>query len=222
MLSRYTEEEIRYNIGCSKIDNPILNTREIKAPPGLSYFPFQEAGVNVLVDRYFKGRKHQMLADEPGLGKTIQAIGVGNELNLKKLFVICPASLRNNWAVELEKWHIVGEGVNIIETGKDKIDPRVSNVISYDLLKKRDLDFKPDFICIDEAHRIKNPETIRTQYIIGNIKEGLTGIISKARSILLTGSPLPNGRPNEIWHILKKCSASTIDNMSFQEYLERY
>ena len=45
----------------------------IPAPEGLAYMPFQKAGII-----YASRRKHALLGDEPGLGKTVQAIGLAN------------------------------------------------------------------------------------------------------------------------------------------------
>lgn len=212
----------KLNIEYSKMTEPILNTMYIPAPKGEKYLPFQEAGIEILARRYIAGRKHQMLGDEPGLGKTIQAIGIANALKFRKLLIICPASLRFNWQSEINKWHRCNPGVNVIEKGQDKLNPETTNIISFDLLKKIGPEIKPDFICIDEAHKIKNPEAKRTQYVIGNKKENIPGLISRARSLLMTGSPLPNGRPNEIWHILKKCAPSSIDGMKYLDFVDRY
>ena len=73
---------------------------EIPAPEGLEYLPYQKAGI-----RYAMTRKATIIGDEMGLGKTIQAIGVINaDDSIRKVLVICPASLRLNWKRELEKW----------------------------------------------------------------------------------------------------------------------
>ena len=74
---------------------------DIPAPAGLSYLPFQRAGV-----AYALKRKGTLIADEMGLGKTIQAIGIINALGaeqVRRVLVICPASLKLNWQRELSK-----------------------------------------------------------------------------------------------------------------------
>ena len=52
--------------------------------------PFQQYGSDHLV-----ANPHALLADEPGLGKTIQAIDAAVRMNLKKVLVVCPASVRS-------------------------------------------------------------------------------------------------------------------------------
>ena len=64
----------------------------IPAPDGLEYMPFQKGGIWNLFWQA-NTRKHLLLADEQGLGKTIQAIGFANMSGFKKILVICPASL---------------------------------------------------------------------------------------------------------------------------------
>ena len=74
----------------------------IPAPPGLEYMPFQRAGI-----AYALSRRNALIADEPGLGKTIQAIGMLNALpesERKRVLIVVPAYLRLNWQAELHKW----------------------------------------------------------------------------------------------------------------------
>lgn len=73
---------------------------DIPVPMGLSYLPYQRAGIAF-------GLKNPgvLIADEPGLGKTIQAIGIMNaDPKMRHILIVCPASLKNNWARELNKW----------------------------------------------------------------------------------------------------------------------
>ena len=65
--------------------------------------PYQRKGVAFLVER-----RSALLADQMGLGKTVQAAVALQVLNLQqgwfRSLVICPASLRLNWERELERW----------------------------------------------------------------------------------------------------------------------
>ena len=68
--------------------------------PELDLFPFQEEGI-----RFASEREGALIADEMGLGKTCQAIGVINEdPTIRKVIVVCPASVRIPWRRELERW----------------------------------------------------------------------------------------------------------------------
>lgn len=70
-----------------------------KIPDGL--YPFQKEGVKQLLS----DDKNYLLADEMGLGKTVQAcVYLALKENSLPALVICPASLKLNWAREVEKW----------------------------------------------------------------------------------------------------------------------
>lgn len=85
---------------------------EIPAPQSLEYLPFQRAGV-----AYAIAKKDCLIADPPGLGKTIQAIGTANKLSRpRRGLIICPASLKVNWQREFSKWTTTGLSVGLVTT----------------------------------------------------------------------------------------------------------
>ena len=61
--------------------------------------PFQRAGVS-----YLLARRRAFLADEQGLGKTIEALAALEAGGAYPAVVVCPASLKLNWLRELERW----------------------------------------------------------------------------------------------------------------------
>jgi len=61
--------------------------------------PFQRAGVS-----YLLARRRAFLADEQGLGKTIEALAALEADGAYPAVVVCPASLKLNWLRELERW----------------------------------------------------------------------------------------------------------------------
>jgi SNF2 family DNA or RNA helicase len=143
--------------------------------------PFQIEGANFLKNNY-----HALLADEMGLGKTVTALAAVELLGLKKVLVVCPASVRSNWWQEAEEC-----GVGI------------SHVISYNGATSGVFAGCAvgswDAIILDEAHFLKTPESKRTQAIFGN--NG--GLARKAGyKWCLTGTPVLN-RPRELYPILK-------------------
>lgn len=88
------------------------STMLIPAPPGLEYDGFQKAGIE-----YASKRKDVLIADPPGLGKTIQAIGMSNLFsNIKKILIVPPAHLKLNWMREWQKWCVKGLTVGICES----------------------------------------------------------------------------------------------------------
>lgn len=190
----------------------------IPRPSGLEYLPFQKAGIV-----YASKRPACLIGDEPGLGKTIQAIGVANYLGLKRILVICPAGLRINWAREMEKWHVKNPGIEVILNGKSPIPPGRSIVISYDLLKTRAktlVNEKFDLAIADEGHYLKNRRAIRTKVVLGVGRMG--GLICCApRRLILTGTPVPN-RVNEIFPIIQRLAPHVIDSMTYGAFLAHY
>ena len=121
---------------------------DIPCPPALAYMPFQKAGI-----AYCLARPACLIADSMGLGKTIQAIGVINAVeNIRRVLVVCPASLKINWKRELGKWLVRPMSVTIIDTkacdrGEDIL------VVNYDILTRlpwlSEIDW--DMVVMDEC-----------------------------------------------------------------------
>lgn len=82
--------------------------RDFPAPEGLSYMAFQRAGIEYAIQRH-----RTLIADPPGLGKTIQAIGTHNVVKTERVLVVCPASLKVNWSREWKRWDVHGKTVGI-------------------------------------------------------------------------------------------------------------
>lgn len=193
---------------------------EIPAPAGLAYMPFQKAGI-----AYASRRSNTLLGDEPGLGKTIQAIGLANYLGLEKLLVVCPAGLRLNWAQEIEKWHLRNPGVDVLLDGKSEITRYRSTVVSYDLAVRLRADLMSrqyDLVVLDEGHYLKNPTALRTKTALGYRRKAEPGLISLApRRVVLTGTPIPN-RVDECYSVIRALAPETIDSMNFFSFLNHY
>lgn len=159
--------------------------------PGIraKLYPYQVEGIAFLA-----GRGRALLADDMGLGKTLQAIAAGYWLHkhdgVERILVICPASLKLQWAREIEKF--TGEPVQIIQGPVDARSvqyrgQRGFHVVNYELAV-RDLsvinsDFRPDLVILDEAQRIKNWRT--------KVASGIKRIGSRY-AFVLTGTPLEN------------------------------
>ena len=193
MLNR-AEEEI-------KLSQAVSANVEIPVPPGLSYLPFQKAGILFALPK-----ANVLIADEMGLGKTISAIGVINaDSTIKKTLVICPASLKLNWVRELRKW-IVRKMTGEIATSSNL--PKTDIVIvNYEIVNKlrKEIDKRQwDLIIMDESHYMKNPAAQRTKAVLGADFHGKTvkAPIYARRRIFLTGTPILN-HPIELWPMLR-------------------
>ena len=162
--------------------------------------PFQAAGA-----RFLAARHHALLADEPGLGKTLQAISALEAVGARNTLVVCPASVRSNWWKELTAWH----GNTL---------PGFWQVISYNEAVSRRFGHVAhrDAVILDEGHFLKTAESKRTQAVLGN-----DGLVRDARYIwTLTGTPVLN-RPRELFPIVKTmCPAFA--TTTYAKFTQRY
>ena len=192
-------------------------------------YGFQKVAVELLEfhtwDSGKDKRDYFLLADEQGLGKTITAIKLAERLEYKKILVICPASLRLMWRDEMKKWYPGQDPVPVL-SGATEVDHEQSVIVSYHLVDKVK-SYKPDFIIVDEAHYLKNIIAAKTKKNIKYVQRTQKilrkgGIIHKAPGIFLTGTPLPNGKPNELWPILKAVRPDIINNQGYDAFVRKY
>lgn len=206
---------------------------KLTVPSGRDYLPYQKAGI-----AYAKNKGDVLIGDEPGLGKTIQALGVINQNKGSRNLIICPASIRLNWEREIQKWSMLGynnitrvASINNIFTSSRGVSHTSDfNVVSYDLLTRSaelhkalcEVDW--DNIVIDECHYLKTTDAKRTQAIFGTAKGDYAKnfITKKAKVVLgLTGTPLPN-RPRECYTVTRALCWEAIDYMSYDAFCYRF
>jgi len=201
---------------------------EIPVPTGLAYLPFQRAGIHYAVTRLHADNRAVLIADDCGLGKTIQAIGVYNVMpSIKRVLVVCPASLKINWLREWTKWYVRGDAP-AIANGSFPVADVV--IINYDVLAKHHNAIRQtpwDLLIVDESHLIKNPKAIRTKQVVGYevfdkaTKTTQTEVhpIPSRHCLFLTGTPIVN-RPVEMWPMLHYSDPTAWSN--FFRYAVRY
>ncbi|HUB76784.1 MAG TPA: DEAD/DEAH box helicase, partial [Solirubrobacteraceae bacterium] len=154
--------------------------------------PFQRAGVSYLLTQ-----RRAFLADEQGLGKTIEALAALEADGAYPAIVVCPASLKLNWLRELEHWLPGRSARALAGTGALAPGPAADvTVVNYDILAAR-LDelraLEPRALVLDESHYCKNAAAKRTQ-----AAQQLAGAIARDGLVLaLTGTPVMN-RPLEL------------------------
>lgn len=158
--------------------------------------------------------KRIIIGDEPGLGKTLQSIGIVDTANAYPCLVICPSSLKINWQREFEKFTDKSALVldnNVRTTWGYLLSMGVHQVaiVNYESLRKffvwdirggkqfrlNDVVFNPQIqafksIIIDESHRVKDPSAQQTIFT-----KGLS--VGKDWCILLSGTPVVN-RPEDL------------------------
>jgi len=206
---RAVHEHYKASTAESHIDKPQgtveIPRGEAAKKKGMDYYDYQKAGVE-----YILKRDNTLLCDEMGLGKTIQGIGACNVWEPERVLIVCPASVKRNWAKEWKLWNTtkgLEDPVVIQGRGKEIPDKGVV-IINYDVLShyKKKLDAVDwDVQLVDEAHEIKNRDTKRAIALVGHYRKKVKPIPAKKR-VYMTGTPIEN-RPNELWPLL-----SVLDN----------
>lgn len=113
--------------------------------------------------------KGVILADEVGLGKTIEAGLVICQLwaiGKRKIIVICPAALRKQWSYELtEKFGLANDILDakncnaMLRSGSNPFDQKKILICSYQFAAKHQMDLSAmglDLAVLDEAHKLRN------------------------------------------------------------------
>ncbi len=147
--------------------------------------PFQWAGVRYLLDA-----RRAFLADEQGLGKTVQALATLEADGAYPAIVVCPASLKLVWERETQIW-LPHRSVKVI-SGRGAVPPEAEIVIlNYeivaahrDALARR----RPRALVVDESHHVKNPRAKRTQAV----RRLAEAVPRDGLRLALTGTPVLN------------------------------
>lgn len=188
---------------------------DIPCPPGLAYLPYQRGGI-----AFARGKDGVLVADQMGLGKTIQAIGMLNDQPVKTALVICPASLKINWQREVDKWLNYYLPIHVVEKAGHPLPRQIGVlIVNYDIVAKMrpKLDgIEWDALICDESHWLKTPTAKRTQAVLG--KDGHGGIRAKRR-IFLTGTPAES-RPAELFTVANTLRPDEFPN--WMDYAFRY
>ena len=176
-------------------------------PPKLNDLPkallknlyrFQKQGIIFGI----KKNSRLLIADEMGVGKTVQAIGLSCLYQKEwPVLVICPSSLKFAWRDEITLWLseiLKKDEVQVIRNSKNDFkQDKKYYIISYDLsvrMVSKIIDQKFNYIIADEAHYLKSRTAKRTK--------SLTPILQRAkRVVLLTGTPIL-AKPMEIYPLL--------------------
>lgn len=161
-----------------------LRTELLKA----ELLPYQLDGIAFAV-----GAGRSILADDMGLGKTIQGIGVAEMLgqlaDIKRVLVVCPASLKSQWRGEVNRFSsrsvqvVLGTAAERCQQYRDGAFFTVCNYeqVLRDLEPIESVDW--DLIVLDEGQRIKNWES-KTSNSIRSLRSPFR--------LVLSGTPLEN------------------------------
>lgn len=177
-------------------------------------YGYQRAGVEFMVNN-----PSCLLADDMGLGKTVQSLTAVNEFGSKNggldqpRLIVCPSSVKGNWAKEVEQWTgmpayvIDGKTADKrrVQMKKYSEEPGASIIVNWEKIRAKRVGRKVEMaepllteipwlaIIADEAHRAKNRKSQQTL--------GLWQLKDAPMKLALTGTPILNS-PDEIWALL--------------------
>ncbi|ANB13430.1 Isw2p [Sugiyamaella lignohabitans] len=188
---------------------------------------YQVQGLNWMISLY-ENNISGILADEMGLGKTLQTVSFLGYLRYIKgiagpHIVIVPKSTLDNWQREFAKW--TPEVSTLVLQGDKESRARLINdrlltcdfdvcITSYEMVLREKGQLKKfawEYIIIDEAHRIKNEESMLSQII---------RVFNSRNRLLVTGTPLQNNL-HELWALLNFILPDVFsDSKVFDEWFE--
>jgi SNF2 family DNA or RNA helicase len=174
----------------------------VRVPGGRELMPHQRQ----LVAAAAAGHRTFLLADEPGLGKTAQALLAAQAANAYPLLVVVPSVVKTNWAREADLW-TPKRTATVVHGNGDTVDGFADIVIvNYEVLD-RHVGWFGEFgfrgMVVDEAHFIKNKNSQRSQHVL-ELSERIRARTVRPLLMALTGTPLINDIDDfrAIWHFL--------------------
>lgn len=192
--------------------------------------PYQRVDINLLMHM-----QNVILGNDPGTGKTIEAIGYADAIKAKKILVIGPLSILGNWKNEIEAWSedpratiinvdssykrlekmrknlqedsrfYIGS-YSLLQMGVDKVTNRFKALDKLPELFKQ----KWDIVFVDEAHVLKNKKT--------QLSRGIE-LLKKNSLVLMTGTWI-NKNHNEVFRLLQLMDKNRFG--SYWSFVERF
>jgi hypothetical protein len=174
----------------------------LQAPGGRELMPHQAQVVAAAA----AGHRTFLLADEPGLGKTAQALLAAQAADAYPLLVVVPNVVKTNWAREAGLWTPT-HAATVVHGDGDTIDAFSDIVVvNYEVLDRHvgwlgSLGFRG--MVVDEAHFIKNKTSQRSRHVL-ELSERIRSRTVRPLLMALTGTPLINDIEDflAIWEFL--------------------
>ena len=202
--------EFTTSMTVTKLQNPLTDTVYSYLSSKTVMYPYQFKPVLRLLR---SPHQRLLIADEVGLGKTIEAGLIWSELDarhggLERVLVVCPAALVNKWQVEMrrrfdrrvpilgsndlrEMFDVLAAGGDQPVTGIVSLE-RLRNPVWLEEMTKADPRF--DLIIVDEAHYLRNRET--RSHELGTLLSSWSDVL-----IFLSATPLNLGN-DDLFNLL--------------------
>jgi hypothetical protein len=176
--------------------------RPMLLPPGVDLMPHQAK----LLAAAAEGHRTYLLADEPGLGKTAQALLAAQVAGAYPLLCIVPNVVKTNWAREAAMWTPQRSVTVVHGDGLDVDGFADIVVVNYEVLDRHvgwmgEHGFRG--LVVDEAHYIKNKKSQRSQNVL-EVSDRIRQRVARPLMMALTGTPLINDIDDfrAIWQML--------------------
>ena len=186
--------------GAASMDLP--EAQSLQTPGGIELMRHQAR----FVEEVKHGHRTFLLADEPGLGKTAQALLAASVSNSYPLLVVVPNVVKTNWAREVELWTPGRTATVVHGDGKDVDAFSDVVIVNYEVLDRHvgwlgRFGFKG--MVVDEAHFIKNLKSERSKNVLA-LSRSIRAAQPRALLVALTGTPLINDIDDfrAIWQFL--------------------
>jgi hypothetical protein len=171
-------------------------------PAGLELMPHQ----GQVVAAAAASHRTFLLADEPGLGKTAEALLAAEAAHAYPLLVVVPSVVKTNWAREAARW-TPHRPTTVVQGDGEAVDGFADIVVlNYEVLDRHlgwlgDFDFRG--MVVDEAHFIKNKASQRSQHVLA-LSDRIRSRTARPLLMALTGTPLINDIEDfrAIWQFL--------------------
>ncbi|WP_284140387.1 MULTISPECIES: SNF2-related protein [unclassified Virgibacillus] len=185
-LSKWELFSMAYEAEATTMSNNFDGLLSLKYLPHVDFLPHQIESATQAIEE-MNGRA--ILADEVGLGKTIEAGLILKEYMIrglaKKILLLVPASLVNQWVQELHEKFYIPVVAHRKNYAWEQHDIMISSLDTAKRSPHREaiLDIDYDFVLIDEAHKLKN-HTTKNYAFVRSLK--------KKYCLLLTATPVQN------------------------------
>src|SRR5699024_7742241 len=183
-FSKWELFKMNYQSERSTMSSHFKGLRALDYIPHVKFMPHQIESAEQAIEQ-MNGRA--ILADEVGLGKTIEAGLILKEYMIrglvKKALILVPASLVNQWVTELNQKFYIPAIAHRKNYAWDQYDIIISSIDTAKRSPHREaiLDLDYDFLLIDEAHKLKNHKTKNYAFVRA---------LKKKFCLLLTATPV--------------------------------
>jgi len=227
--------------------NPNLDYLVPESPPTwkdpLEYKPHQLAAIEYALERGGEtGQKGVLIADPPGAGKTVTALGIANNLPggpAKRVLVVAPNSLKEEWHRHGRLWLVNKMPISVVRGGANvphiEDDESQMVIINYEQMRNPNVALKIgetpwDIVILDESDALINYGTLQTAGIIGGEVKSAKGKqfhapLNARFKVAMTGTPtdiLPEHLYNTLSYLDPDYWGDPHDKEARNRFVKRY